>query len=279
MKTFLRWPGNKSKYLKYIVPCIPQNYNTYIEPFLGSGALFLYLQPNKWIINDLNKDLISIWKLVSKNPELIIKRFKKFEKQFVQLSNDDKLIYCRNITDKLNQKPDKSKTEDRSINILFMMYCCYMGQIYHKDKYYFNGLELNISAGNRYGFFEKTYYENILNVSQFLLRHTIYNMDYKNILSKSRKGDFVFLDPPYIEKNVDYKFKYNKDEILNTDFIQELYRQVKLLDKKGVLWLMTQADTPIIRQVFREYTIKKFPVFRARTVSSKYELIIMNYKL
>lgn len=274
MKTFLRWQGNKSKYFKYIEPHIPQDYNTYIEPFLGSGALFLYLQPKKWIVNDLNKDLISIWKLVLDNPELIIKTFKKLEKTFVPLSNKEKLMYCRTITDKLNVK---STSQSRSVNMLFMMYCCYMGQIYHKDKYYFNGLELNISVGNRYAFFQKTYYDNIMDVSQYLKNHKIYNMDYKSILSKSKKGDFVFLDPPYIENKVDYKFRYNKDEKLNTSFIQELYTQVKLLDKKGVLWLMTQANTPAIRKTFKEYTIKKFPVFRARTTTRKYELMIMNY--
>ena len=42
MKTFIRYPGNKSRYLKYILPLVPKEYNTYIEPFVGSGALFLF---------------------------------------------------------------------------------------------------------------------------------------------------------------------------------------------------------------------------------------------
>ena len=58
LKTFVKWSGNKSKHLKYILPHIPK-FERYIEPFVGSGALFLKLQPDKWIINDLNKDLIN----------------------------------------------------------------------------------------------------------------------------------------------------------------------------------------------------------------------------
>ena len=63
MKTCFKWQGNKSKQLKYLTKEIPAQYNTYIEPFVGSGALFLYLEPKKWIINDLNKYNYKIWKL------------------------------------------------------------------------------------------------------------------------------------------------------------------------------------------------------------------------
>ena len=60
MRSFIKWEGNKSHSLKHILPHIPK-YNTYYEPFLGSGALFLSLAPEKWVINDINKDLYSIW--------------------------------------------------------------------------------------------------------------------------------------------------------------------------------------------------------------------------
>lgn len=274
MKTFLKWSGNKSKYIKYIEPFLPVQYKTYIEPFLGSGAIFLYLHPEKWIINDLNKDLISIWKLVANNPQLLIESFKNMKHRFINFSNEKKLSFCRKKTEKLNTEPP---SDQRTISILFMMYCCYMGQIYHKDRYYFNGLELNISVGNRYAFFQKSYYDNILEISEYLAKGKIYNMDYKQILKKSKKGDFVFLDPPYIEKTIDYKFRYNINEILNIDFIKELLKEVQILDDKGVLWMMTQADTPDIRKIFKNYVIVEFPVFRARTSTKKKELLIMNY--
>ena len=82
----------------------------------------------------------------------------------------------------------------------------------------------------------------------------IYNILYEEILKKTKKGDFVFLDHPYIEDH-DYLFNYNKNEILNESFIQKLLVQVKKLDNKGVKWLMTQADTKDIRNTFQDYTI------------------------
>jgi len=80
LKTFVKWSGNKSMHLKHLLPYIPEKFNRYIEPFVGSGALFLNLEPEKWIINDINKDVICLWKLVQEDPEYLIKTFKRFAK-------------------------------------------------------------------------------------------------------------------------------------------------------------------------------------------------------
>ena len=72
MKTFFKWQGNKSKHFKYIIPEIPTDFKKYIEPFVGSGAVFLKIEPKRWIINDLNENNISIWKLAKENPKFII---------------------------------------------------------------------------------------------------------------------------------------------------------------------------------------------------------------
>ena len=81
---------------------------------------------------------------------------------------------------------------------------------------------------------------------------------------------------PYIELNK-YRFNYNKDEVLDESFIQELYLQVKKLDERKVKWLMTQADTQQIKDVFKDYTIKTFQVYRMGSKSYVNELLIMNF--
>ena len=82
MKTFIRRPGNKTKQLKHIIPLIPEFTGTYIEPFLGTGAIYLNLLPKKAILNNFNTDIINIWKLVKDDPEYIIKEINKFKKIF-----------------------------------------------------------------------------------------------------------------------------------------------------------------------------------------------------
>ena len=277
MKTFIRWQGNKSKHINKFIEYIPEFTGTYIEPFVGSGALLLKLQPKKWIINDINKDLINIWNQVKTNPDKIIKIFKKFGEYFKPLSKTDKVIYCKEITSNIESLPFDLK---RATSYLLMKFCAYMGNILDNNTFRFPTIDMNIYINSNYPFLKQNNYDNILEVSQFLnnSKGKVYNMSYEKILNKAKSGDFVFLDPPYIESR-DYKFNYNKDEILDESFVDNLYQQVKQLDTKGVKWLMTQADTKQIKEIFKEYHVKKFQVYRMGSKSYVNELLIMNYTI
>ena len=277
MRTFIKWSGNKSQHINKFINYIPEFDGTYIEPFIGSGALLLRLSPERWIINDINKDLINIWKQIKRNPEEIIKIFQDFGSKFKSMPKHTKIQKCKEITSKIE---DMSYDAKRASTYLLMKYCCYMGNIIINDNFFFQGLDLHIIARNRYYFLENNNYNNIRSVSEFLNKTTgkIYNQSYEKILSKATSGDFVFLDPPYIEDH-DYKFNYNKNEVLDNSFVNGLYSQVKLLDSKNVKWLMTQADTSLIKKTFKEYTIKKFKVYRMASKNYVNELLIMNYNI
>ena len=275
LKTFIKWSGNKSKHLRHILPYIPTEYNTYIEPFIGSGALFLSVHPTNWIINDLNKDLINVWENIKNNPDKIIKIFKDFRLKFKKLSNTKKIEYCRNLTDIF-----KNLEYDiiRSSIYMLLKFCSYSGNIIVNNKFYFDGLDMNIYIRDKYFFLDDNNFNNILSVSNYLntTKGKIYNKDYKFILNKSKYGDFIFLDPPYIEEH-NYGFNYNENEHLTLNFIYELYDELKKLDKKGVKWLMTQTDTKDIKKIFKDYNIIKFPVYRSSVKDYQNELIIKNY--
>jgi len=274
MRTFIKWYGNKQKYVAKILAEFPTEYNRYVEPFLGSGAVFLALEPHKWILNDLNKDLIGVWNLVREDPNAIIGAFRDFSKRFKRRSRQSKIGLCRTLTDQLNTLPAGPQ---RYIDYLLMKYCCYMGAILQNDKFYFSGLELNIES---YFFLRESYYQNLLAVSEFLNsspRNKIFSMDYKKILEKTREGDVVFLDPPYMEDDVCYKFQYNVGEKIGESFMETLAVQLQKLDERRVKWIMTQADTPQIRELFKEYTIREFCVYRNKARCYKTELIIKNF--
>jgi DNA adenine methylase len=161
-----------------------------------------------------------------------------------------------------------------------MKFCSYMGHILHKNTFRFSSLDLNILINNNYSFLKENTYNNIQLVSQFLNNKSgkIFNKTYEKILDKAKEGDFVFLDPPYIESH-NYKFNYNKDEVLDDSFIQQLFLQIKKLDERNVKWLMTQADTQQIKDIFKDYTIKKIEVYRISSKSYTDELLIMNYEM
>ena len=279
MRTFIRRPGNKSSHLKHIIPLLPKKYNVYIEPFLGTGALFLHnLGESKyspWIINDLNKDIISIWKLVRDSPDYIISEINKFKQKFLKLrSNEQKLLFCQNIAKKLsNNEYNKKK---KAAMYLLMIYCSFNGSLEKNNEYHVGSLYTNLYYNRSCHIFTESYSTKLIELSKFLQKGKIYNKDYIEILSQAKEGDFVFIDPPYIEDKP-YAFNYNKNESVFD--INTLSKELKKLDNKGVKWMMTQVYTPEIKKLFggyRQVTYSNKLTF-ANKNQPKTEVIIMNY--
>lgn len=284
MRTFLRRPGNKSKHLRYIIPLLPDKFNVYIEPFLGSGALFLNILPEKWIINDKNKYIISIWQTVRDHPEYLLSQIKKFKKMFLPLNNDDKLLYCK----KLIKTIGKNNPLKASVTYLLLIYCCISGNLERNNQLLFDSLYIDIYNRNTAHIFTEGYSSKIKELSKVLLNkvssNKIFNKDYKEILKKAKKNDFVFLDPPYLEDKT-YAFQYNKDD-QKKDMItlQEIQKELEKLDSKGVKWMMTQIDNEQVRKVFdkkkyniHEYINKNCISVHSGNFAGKKELIITNY--
>ena len=271
MKTFIRRPGNKTNHLKHIIPRIPEFKGRYIEPFLGTGAVYLNLLPKEAILNDLNTDIANIWKLVKSGPEYLINEINKFKTKFLKLSNADKLKVCKGIVSKMDTYPSKKRTA----MYLIMVYCSFNGCLILSDKWYIGGLYAQIYLTNKCHIFTENYKTKLLDLKKILKKTEIYNKDYTQVLKKSKKGDFVFLDPPYVEEK-NYAFNYNKDE----DFDPvKLKQHLKLLDNKGVKWMMTQIDTHQVRNLFKGYKLFSYEnsSMPVGNCSSKKELIITNY--
>lgn len=286
MRTFIRWPGNKLVYAKRIIKLFPSEIRgTYYEPFLGSGAIFLTLQPQKWVINDLNVDIYNLWSFIYQDINKFITKIKQFRKEFqIALQSNQVDTFAKTKIEYLNKTVGSSSKESlkRTVTYVMMKYIAYLGHIFVNNKFAFVGLENNILKGKPLYYMGEKYLANIKSVNGFMkgdgVKGKIMNGDYRKVIRKAKKGDFVFLDPPYYEPEVDYKFNYNKNEKVGNSFIKDLKNEVDKLDKKGVQWLMTQADTPFIREVFgSKYTIQELRVYRRTKNMYVNELIITNY--
>ena len=77
LKPIIKWSGGKKDELKEIIKYIPEKYNTYIEPFIGGGALYFHLNPEKAVINDIHSELIAFYKSIKDNKILDIYNFMK----------------------------------------------------------------------------------------------------------------------------------------------------------------------------------------------------------
>jgi site-specific DNA-adenine methylase len=178
---------------------------------------------------------------------------------------------CKKIVSNM----DKLKGDKRTVNYLLMNYCSFNSCIYSKNNLYISGLNGNIFLKNQCHIFTENYKQKLQDLQKILKNVNIKNKDYKLILKNCKKGDFVFLDPPYIEEKK-YLFDYDKKTEFN---LLELVKELDILTKKGVKFMMTQIDTNQVRNLFGKYKIKIYnndSNYRGKRTDKK-EVIITNY--
>ena len=267
-KPFLKWAGGKGNLIKYLKSFFPSNFNTYFEPFLGGGAIFFHLNPEKAMINDFNEELIDVYVEIKNNPEKLMIALDKLQPKV-----DDKDFFY-SIRAK---KTSRMSTLNRVCRTIFLNKTCFNGMYRVNSKGEFNvpkGSMKNPRLYNR---------ENLVACSESLQETEIVSGDYKNVLKKVKKNDFVYLDPPYdpLSKTSSFtsytKNDFGKDEQL------ELANLFEALNKKGAILMLNNSDTEYTRELYKNYRIEiiKAPRFVAAKGKSRKpvnELVVMNYE-
>ena len=189
---FLKWPGGKRWLAKKYKEYFPKEYNMYIEPFLGSGAVFFSLQPKEAILSDINKELINLYVIMRDNP-------KELKGQLVCHQERHTKEHYYKIRDVM--LTDNLKCAGR---LLYLNRACYNG-MYRVNK---QG-KFNVPIGTKNNF---TY-----DIDQFdqyadCLKHaTLICGDFYEIINKAKKNDFIFADPPYATSGKANFTKYNDE--------------------------------------------------------------------
>ena len=192
IEPFLKWPGGKRWIAKKYKEYFPKEYNMYIEPFLGSGAVFFSLQPKEAILSDINKELINLYVTMRDNP-------KELKGQLVYHQERHTKEHYYKIRDVI--LTDNLKCAGR---LLYLNRACYNG-MYRVNK---QG-KFNVPIGTKNNF---TY-----DIDQFdqyanCLKHaTLICGDFYEIINKAKKNDFIFADPPYATSGKANFTKYNDE--------------------------------------------------------------------
>ena len=189
---FLKWPGGKRWLAKKYKEYFPKEYNMYIEPFLGSGAVFFSLQPKEAILSDINKELINLYVIMRDNP-------KELKGQLVYHQERHTKEHYYKIRDVM--LTDNLKCAGR---LLYLNRACYNGmyRVNMQGKF-------NVPIGTKNNF---TY-----DIDQFdqyadCLKHaTLICGDFYEIINKAKKNDFIFADPPYATSGKANFTKYNDE--------------------------------------------------------------------
>ncbi len=264
---FLRYPGGKRKLLSFLVNYLPRNGDIkgkYIEPFVGGGAVFLFVQPEHAILSDLNRELIDLYKGIRNYPHKVWETFESFPR--------GKKAYYKIRDEDLNGK----HLSYRAARILYLNRTSFKGMWRHNMQGDFN-------VG--YGGEERRWvitHEDLIELSKRFKRAKIVHSDFGVVLDQAAEGDFVFLDPPYKpgeremqkEHYINGKFSF-EDQIRLSKKLQEVSKN------KKVTWLMTNSSHPDIRKLYEDFNILKIPKGTSNVVgvitNNSKEILISNY--
>jgi len=260
IKPFLKWAGGKRQLLAEIKKHLPDNINnyTYFEPFLGAGAVFLYLQPKKAVINDSNEQLILTYNVIKDNIDELITLLKKYQKK----NNEDSFYKIRNI-DREPEKFIKLSNIEKAARLIFLNKTC------------FNGLY----RVNSQGLFNVPYgkYKNPSICEEIVLRQisdyfnsssiSILNCDFEDAVEKADKKSFVYFDPPYHSPNKTNFTGYQADGF-NEDEQKRLRDLIIRLTNRGVKCLLSNSDTDYIQELYKNKLFKIISVQAKRAINS-----------
>lgn len=279
----IKYRGGKSKEIAHFINNMPSNYDRYIEPFLGGGALYFYLEPEHAIINDFNTKLYSFYKqmkeeyptareqldilqaIYEKNQteyELLKKQYPEERKE-----NKNEVLYYK-IREMFNHKIQPEYLE--AVIYFFINKTAYSGMI----RYNANG-EFNVPFGRYKNFNTKL----ITDEHYELLKRTdIFNKDYSEIFDMAGNNDFIFLDPPYDcvfsdYGNETYKDGFGEDEHrrLANDFIN--------LPCKALLVI---GKTPLTEELYNKYIVEEYDKSYAVNIRNRFKadakhIIVTNF--
>lgn len=231
LKPFLKWAGGK----RWLVdsnqlPTVP-HFDRYIEPFLGSGSIFFYLNPKTSILCDANEELINCYKAIKKNHKLVRRYLGQHQ------SNHSKKYYYR-----VRQELPRSDTK-RAANFLYLNRSCWNG-LYRVNK---QGI-FNVPKGTKNSIIFED--DDFGAVSARLKHAKLVNADFEKVINQASLGDFLFVDPPYtVLHNTNGFLKYN-EKIFSWDDQLRLRDSLLRAAERGAIVYLTNADHESVRSIY-----------------------------
>jgi DNA adenine methylase len=232
MKILFNWVGGKTDELKTIDKYIPEDIDTYLEPFVGGGSVFFHLNPNKAVINDVHKELINFYQHIKDG-------FSSEIYKFMEEHPNDEIEYYQ-VRESVPET--KLKEAQRFFYLRKTAYCA--------------GYRLNKNGQFTVGFghYKLYNYERLKNPDyETLLKRTeIYNCDFEEIFEKyNDEKNFMFLDPPYDCKFTNYGFsKFGIDEHKR---LAHCFKTTK------IRCLMIISKTDFINELYKDYIVDEYP--------------------
>ena len=273
-KPFVKWAGGKRLLMPELEKNFPTKFGTYVEPFLGGGAVMFDLLTKesnlKCNVSDLNSDLVLAYVTIRDRLEKLIESLENHSKNY----HKDSTGYYYEVR---NQEP-KNQIEKVS-RLLFLNKTCFNGLYRVNSKGKFNvplGRYTNPNIVNK---------ENLQIVSKTLqsAKIKISCRDFGSIVKDAKKGDFVYFDPPYQPISDTANFTSYTHRDFTEDDLERLADLANQLNSKGCKVMLSNSNSKTVKKLFSSgWAIKEIKANRSINSNSQKrtghkEIIIKNY--
>lgn len=246
-RPFLKWAGGKFRLLPRILKVLPEG-NKLIEPFAGSGVLFLNADYDRYLLADINPDLIDVFNQLKKGKTSFIDCCSEY---FTDQYNNEKSFY--QLREHFNQlKPGKERAA------LFVYF----------NRHGYNGLcRYNRSGGFNvpFGRYKKPYFpaREMELFAERAKRAEFRCQSFNKTMAHTRKGNVIYCDPPYLRWSLTANFTSYSQQEFSLDNQRELALEAQRLAKRGVPVVISNHDTDFARLIYdKAKDLQSFPVRR-----------------
>jgi DNA adenine methylase len=246
VRPFLKWAGNKYQIVRQIKEVLPSG-RRLIEPFVGSGAVFLNTDYSTYLLADANPDLISLYKILQEEGTRFVEYCRTF---FRPENNTGETFYV--LRTRFNTTPDR---REKAALFVYLNRHCYNGLCRYNNSGGFNV---------PFGKYRKPYFpEN--EMAYFYERSqkaTFCHTDFGETMESAQVGDVVYCDPPYVPLSATSNFtSYSADRFASDEQLR-LARMAERLAHRGIPVVISNHYTEFTRQAYSQASISTFSVQR-----------------
>lgn len=263
LKPMFRWAGSKRKLLPILLENLPI-FNRYLEPFAGSACLFFALGPQKAVLSDMNRELIHAYIIVRDNPSEVANALRKMPR------SKSHYYHLR------SQTTEMMSAADRAARFLYLNRYCFNG-VYRTNRKGFFNVPIGVRTGNLPRQDDLELWADALRNARLL------SGDFGVCLTEVKKGDFVYLDPPYCKPGTRNRGEYGYDSFSESD-LPRLRTWLAEIHKRGANFLLSYRYSTAVKESFSDWNRRTVIAKRhvAGFVSARAsvrELLIANYDL
>ena len=246
-RAFLKWAGGKYSLIEDINAKLPEG-NKLIEPFVGAGSVFLNTNYDKYLLNDINPDLINLYNIVKTNSQTYIQDSADL---FVPANNDEKRYY--EIRQAFNQSID---IYERAVFFLYL------------NRHGYNGLCRYNNSGKfnvPFGRYKAPYFpEKEIHYFAQKAQQAVFSCEsFEKVFARARKGSVIYCDPPYAPISRTAMFNsYAKGGFSVDSQIKLAVLAQRAGFERNIPVLISNHDTEFTQDIYREAKIANLQVSR-----------------